>query len=99
VLSRRFAEERIVVLDKMDLQTAKTRDLKAAVDTLGIEGKALFVDVDARENANFARASRNVREWKLVDSLGVNAYDVLAHGTVVLSKGAFTRVVKNLGGE
>jgi hypothetical protein len=29
----------------------------------------------------------------------VNAYDVLAHGTVVLSKGAFTRVVKNLGGE
>jgi large subunit ribosomal protein L4 len=99
VLSRRFAEERIVVLDKMDLQTAKTRDLKAAVDTLGIEGKALFVDVDARENANFARASRNVRDWKLVDSLGVNAYDVLAHGTVVLSKGAFTRVVKNLGGE
>jgi len=99
VLSRRFAEERIVVLDKMDLQTARTRDLKAAVDTLGIEGKALFVDVDARENANFARASRNVRDWKLVDSLGVNAYDVLAHGTVVLSKGAFTRVVKNLGGE
>jgi len=99
VLSRRFAEERIVVLDKMDLQTAKTRDLKAAVDTLGIEGKALVVDVDARENANFARASRNVRDWKLVDSLGVNAYDVLAHGTVVLSKGAFTRVVKNLGGE
>jgi len=99
VLSRRFAEERIVVLDKMDLQTAKTRDLKAAVDTLGIEGKALFVDVDARENANFARASRNVRDWKLVDSLGVNAYDVLAHGTVVLSKGAFARVVKNLGGE
>jgi len=99
VLSRRFAEERIVVLDKMDLQTAKTRDLKAAVDTLGIEGKALFVDVDARENANFARASRNVRDWKLVDSLGVNAYDVLAHGTLVLSKGAFARVVKNLGGE
>jgi large subunit ribosomal protein L4 len=99
VLSRRFAEERIVVLDRMELESAKTRDLKSAVDTLGIEGKALFVDVDARENANFARASRNVREWKLVDSLGVNAYDVLAHGTVVLSKGAFARVVKNLGGE
>jgi large subunit ribosomal protein L4 len=49
-------------LDKMDLQSAKTRDLKAAVDTLGIRGKALFVDVDARENENFARASRNVRD-------------------------------------
>ncbi len=86
------------MLDKMDLQSARTRDLKAAVDTLGIEGKTLFVDVDARENENFARASRNVQEWKLVDSLGVNAYDVLAHGTVVLTEGAFTRVVEKLGG-
>jgi large subunit ribosomal protein L4 len=97
VLSRRVAEERIVVLDKMDLASHKTRDLKAALGTLGIEGKALFVD--SRDNANFARASRNVRSWKLVDPLGVNAYDVLAHGTVVLTKSAFSRVVKNLGGE
>ena len=57
VLSRRFAEERIVVLDKMELEGHKTRDLKAAVGALGIEGKALFVDVDSRENENFLRAS------------------------------------------
>ena len=88
-----------MVLDRMELEGHKTRDLKAAVETLGIQGKALFVDVDARDNENFSRASRNVRAWKLVDSLGVNAYDVLAHGTVVLSKSAFARVVKNLGGE
>jgi large subunit ribosomal protein L4 len=85
------------VVDKMDLASHKTRDLKAALGTLGIEGKALFVD--ARGNENFERASRNVRSWKLVDPLGVNAYDVLAHGTVVLTKSAFSRVVKNLGGE
>ena len=97
VLSRRFAEERIVVLDRMELEGFKTRDLKAAVGTLGIEGKTLFVD--SRDNANFSRASRNVRDWKLVDSLAVNAYDVLAHGTVVLSKSAFARVMQNLGGE
>jgi large subunit ribosomal protein L4 len=97
VLSRRVSEERIIVVDKMDLASHKTRDLKAALGTLGIEGKALFVD--ARGNENFERASRNVRSWKLVDPLGVNAYDVLAHGTVVLTKSAFSRVVKNLGGE
>jgi large subunit ribosomal protein L4 len=97
VLSRRVSEERIIVVDKMDLASHKTRDLKAALGTLGIEGKALFVD--ARGNENFERASRNVRLWKLVDPLGVNAYDVLAHGTVVLTKSAFSRVVKNLGGE
>jgi ribosomal protein L4 len=34
-----------------------------------------------------------------VDPLRVNAYDVLAHGTLVLSKQAFSRVVENLGGK
>jgi large subunit ribosomal protein L4 len=97
VLSRRFAEERILVVDRMELEGHKTRDLKAAVDALGIAGKTLFVD--SRDNETFARASRNVQAWKLVDSLAVNAYDVLAHGTVVLSKSAFSRVMQNLGGE
>ncbi len=97
VLSRRLAEERIVVVDRLEVESFKTKDLKAAIGGLGIEGKALFVD--SRDNANFARASRNVKSWKLVDALGVNAYDVLAHGTVVLSKQALTRVVQNLGGE
>jgi large subunit ribosomal protein L4 len=97
VLSRRVAEERIIVVEKLDLASHKTKDLKAALGTLGIEGKALFVD--GRGNENFTLASRNVKSWKLVDPLGVNAYDVLSHGTVVLSKTAFSRVVKNLGGE
>jgi large subunit ribosomal protein L4 len=97
VLSRRVAEERIIVVEKLDLASHRTKDLKAALGTLGIEGKALFVD--GRGNENFTLASRNVKSWKLVDPLGVNAYDVLSHATVVLSKTAFSRVVKNLGGE
>ena len=95
-LSQRVREQRLVVLEGLDLATHRTRDLKAAVGQLGIEGKALFVD--SRENENFARASRNVQDWKLVDSLAVNAYDVLNHGTVVLSKPALSRVVETLGG-
>lgn len=97
VLSRRASEERIIVVDRFEVDSHKTKDLKAAIGALGIEGKTLFVD--ARDNENFLRASRNVKSWKLVDPLGVNAYDVLAHGTVVLSKTALSRVVKNLGGE
>ena len=91
VLSRRASEERILVVDRLEVESTKTRDLKAAIEGLGVEGKALFVD--SRDNANFVRASRNVKSWKLVDALGVNAYDVLAHGTVVLSKQALSRVV------
>ncbi|HSE63034.1 MAG TPA: 50S ribosomal protein L4 [Thermoanaerobaculia bacterium] len=96
-LSRRVKEERLLVLEGLDLETHRTKDLKAAVEGLGISGKALFVG--ARGNENFARASRNVSEWKLVDPLAVNVYDVMSHGTVVVSKDAFSRVVETLGGE
>jgi large subunit ribosomal protein L4 len=96
-LSRRVKEERLVVVDGLDLESHRTKDLKTAVEGLGISGKALFVD--SRGNENFARASANVAEWKLVDPLAVNVYDVMSHGTVVVSKDALSRVVETLGGE
>jgi large subunit ribosomal protein L4 len=96
-LSQRIREERLFVLDKMELDTHRTKDLKSAVGTLGIEGRALFVD--SRDNENFARASKNVKEWTLVDPLAINVYQVMNHGTVVLSRGALSRVVENLGGK
>jgi ribosomal protein L4 len=55
--------------------------------------------VTGRGNDNFERASRNVAQWKLVDPLAVNVYDVMSHGTVVVSKDALSRVVETLGGK
>jgi large subunit ribosomal protein L4 len=97
VLSRRVKESRLIVLEKMELTSHKTKDLKTALDHLGVQGKALFVD--SRENETFLLASRNVRGWKLVDALAVNTYDVMNHATVVVSKEALGRVVATLGGE
>ena len=94
VLSQRVREQRLLVLEKMELESHRTRDLKSALGSLGISGKTLFVDT--RENANFARASRNVSELKLVDPLAINVYDVMNHGTVVLSQSALARVVDTL---
>ena len=95
VLSQRLREERLLVVETMDPESHRTRDLKAAVGGLGVEGKALFVD--SRENEKLALASRNVPEWKLVDALAVNVYDVMSLATVVLSKDALSRVVQTLG--
>ena len=93
-LSQRLREERLLVVESMDPGTRRTRDLKAAVGGLGVEGKALFVD--SRDNQNMHLASRNVQEWKIVDALAVNVYDVMSYGTVVVSKDALSRVVATL---
>ena len=85
------------MIDQLDLASHRTRELVAAVGGLGVTGKALFVVT--RENENFSRASRNVGEWKVVDPLGMNVYDVMNHGTLVLSRTALSKVVATLGGE
>ncbi len=94
VLSQRLREERIFIVDSMATDSHRTRDLKAAIGVLGIDGKALFVD--SRDNDKLHLASRNVSEWKLVDALAVNVYDVMSHATVVLSQDALSRVVETL---
>jgi large subunit ribosomal protein L4 len=94
VLSRRVKEERLLVIDKLDLRSHRTRDLLAATGAIGVSGKALFVD--SRDNENFARASRNIKAFKVVDPLAINVYDVMSHGTLVVSSDALDRIVTSL---
>jgi large subunit ribosomal protein L4 len=93
-LSRKLAEEAVLVLDGFALDSHKTRDLVARLDRLGIDGKALLVD--SLENHNLALASRNVKALKAVDALAVNVYDVVDRRYLVLTEEALNRLVEVL---
>lgn len=94
VLTKRLAEERILVIDSLDLGSHKTKDLANQLGLLGIAGKALLVD--RHDNLNLLRASRNIPTLKTVDAMGVNVYDVVARPFLVLSEGALVRLVEVL---
>jgi large subunit ribosomal protein L4 len=93
-LSRKIAEERILVLDTLDLDGHRTRELVKRLGGLGIDGKALLVD--SLENHNLSLASRNVPSLKTVDALAVNVYDVVDRPFLVVSEGALSRLVEVL---
>lgn len=93
-LSRKLAEESILVLDGLALDGHKTRDLLARLDKLGVRGKVLLVD--SLENHNLALASRNVRALKAVDALALNVYDVVDRPYLVVSEDALNRLVEVL---
>jgi large subunit ribosomal protein L4 len=93
-LSRKLAEESILVLDGFPLDSHKTRDLLARLGGLGIQGKALLVD--SLENHNLTLAARNVRGLKTVDALALNVYDVVDRPYLVLSEDALNRLVEVL---
>ena len=85
-LSERVREGNVVVLDSFSLKEAKTKNFIQSLGKLGLEGKTLIVD--SLENENLLRASRNVRRAKVVNSYGLNIYDLLYHEKLVLSRAA-----------
>jgi large subunit ribosomal protein L4 len=93
-LSRKIAEEGIVVLDNLTLANHRTRELIDRLGGLGVAGKALLID--SHDNHNLTLAARNNRALKTVDALAVNVYDVVDRPFLVFSEGALTRLVEVL---
>ncbi len=93
-LSRRLKEDGLLIVDKLELDSAKTGAFEKLLVTLGIEGKVLLVD--NYENSNLALASRNNPRLKSVDAMGVNVYDVVDRPQLVVSEQALGRLVEVL---
>ena len=85
-LSERLREGNLVVLEAFTLNEPKTKDFVGALAKLGLEGKTLIVD--SLDNANLILSARNVRGTKIVNSRGLNIYDLMYHDKLVLSRAA-----------
>ncbi len=80
-LSSKCQEKQLVVLDRFDLEEVKTKRFVEVMKGLNL-GKTLIV-TDA-ENPNLELSSRNVPSVKVLRCEGLNVYDVLNCGTLVL---------------
>lgn len=89
-LSRKVADDEIVVLDSFELDEHKTRGLVEKLSRLGVDGKALLVD--RHDNRNLTLAARNNPRVKTVDALAVNVYDVVDRHHLVISRDALDRL-------
>jgi large subunit ribosomal protein L4 len=83
-LSDRANEGKVVVVDDWGFDAPKTKDAKAALASLGVQGKALVV-VDTNDT-NTIRSFLNLPEVQLIEVNELNASDVLCSDYVVFSK-------------
>jgi large subunit ribosomal protein L4 len=88
------ADQQLIVLDGLTLDTHKTGALAKQLAGLGIAGKALLVD--RWDNEHLALATRNNPRLKAVDALALNVYDVVDRPHLVLSEQALAAVVEVL---
>jgi large subunit ribosomal protein L4 len=94
-LSERVREGNVSVIDGWSLDKPKTKDFAASLGTLGLAGKTLIVD--SLDNENLLLSARNMRGAKVVNSFGLNIYDLLYHDHLVLSREAAQELERLLG--
>jgi len=95
-LSQKVRDEKLIVLESLQLESHRTRDLLAILEKgLTLEGKTLMV-YDG-ENPNLRMASRNLRVVTAVRSPAVSVVDLLRHDTVLMTEAALEQLKEVLG--
>ena len=87
-LSRRAQENRLYVVDKLELPEIKTRQVTSFLSTFGL-ANALVVDA---ENRNFYLSGRNINGVKVLQPQGLNVPDILRHDNLVLTREAVAAI-------
>ena len=80
----------IVVIEKFDAETNKTKDMLKLLDGLKLSGKLLIVTTELTENTILA--TRNIDSIKLILANEINTYDVLYCDKLVITEDALKYV-------
>lgn len=94
-LSERVREGRVLLVNGWTLDKPKTKEFIASLKQLGLEGKTLIVD--SLDNENLKLSTRNVQSAKVVNSFGLNIYDLLYHEKLIISEAAVKELEQLLG--
>jgi large subunit ribosomal protein L4 len=85
-LSAKLKAEDVIVIDDLVASEAKTKVLASAFETLGLTN-ALFIGGAELDN-NFKLAAKNIPNIDVLPIQGINVYDIVRRGKLVLSKAA-----------
>jgi large subunit ribosomal protein L4 len=85
-LSAKAKASNLIVIDDLKLTEAKTKALVASFATLGLTNALLIGGAELDQN--FKLAATNIPNIDVLPIQGINVYDIMRRGTLVLSKAA-----------
>jgi len=94
-LAAKFADGKLLVVEDFELDEAKTKPFRAALDTLGVEKTALLVD-GAKENHNLELSARNIAGIELLSGNQVHPYHLLKYESAIFSRPALEKLQDSL---
>ena len=95
-LAQKLQDGALVVVDKLEAEERKTKATAAMLETLGVTGKTLVIDV--RPDEGFVLSARNIAGVRLVSSGRVTARDVMDTSRVIATREAMEKLQEALAG-
>ena len=93
--AQKLSDTHLIVVDALSASEVKTKAAAAMLKKLGVDGKALVIDV--APDANLARSVQNMPGVHFVASRHVSARDVANADRVVITSAAFEKLQEALG--
>ncbi|NLL06623.1 MAG: 50S ribosomal protein L4 [Clostridiaceae bacterium] len=89
-LSSKVSENEIIVLDKLNFDVIKTKQMVQVLKNLNIDGTAVILLAD--KNDNVERSASNIPGVKTLLANTVNVYDLVKHNKLIITKDAVSKV-------
>ncbi len=90
----KIQQNSFTIMDSFDLDTHKTKELLDKLNSLKLSKKIL--NISDQENDNLRLSSRNIKNVKLIKSMGVNVYDLLNYPSIVIDKTALNALIERI---
>jgi large subunit ribosomal protein L4 len=88
-LSAKVRDEELTVLEKLELDQPKTREMAAILAALGVDSSALIVTGEPEENV--VKSARNLAEIKTLPANILNVVDILSYKRLLITEAAVRR--------
>ncbi len=95
-LASKFADGKLVVVDKFEVAEPKTKAFREALDAIKTDGTTLLVEQSTSDNKNLTLASRNLDGVELMSGNQVHPYHLLRYEYAVFSRPAIEKLQDSL---
>jgi large subunit ribosomal protein L4 len=92
-LLSKILDKQLKVIDTLTYDKPKTSRFTTAMKALGLSGSSCLI-ADRTPGTNFIKSVRNLERCRLIPARNLNAYDVLKHKNVLISKEALEHLAE-----
>lgn len=96
ILSTSFRENKIILMDKIDLEERKTSFFAKKLEGIGINQNTKVLMIDSTVSENLKLSSANLHKVNVLPIIGINVLDIMKHEKIIITVPAIDNLQQRL---